>query len=396
MQYCRTVRLQAFKAIDMFIKRTEQLTANMPDTVLPPEDQQQGTSLSPNTAVAGSKGQPGLAESAGGAAVALAGWAFTSLSSRIGNSELATPMLERRASTPSGANSSQTQTTSALGSSSRVNTLAQNASSSLQDQHRSASQPNLPGITNGGSLVASTLRAASPRSSLAFSSGSIDDILDSDPMAGSGDWGGDLIDVAADEGDFDEFESAQPAPPPVPAEPVSYPRYTITRPAATSSSQSKNKALSNGRKVSSLGNTSSSGIGKATGVSKAAASVLKEIEAEEGLAADWSFDGDAQEAENAWNAGGDQNNGTDDTTTMTGGFSTPKMPSESTIIPSSSSNNSTPGSVTATPPPTMTTTTSSSSSIAKDKIAQMKEERKARLAAAKEKKAASALGAKKL
>lgn len=76
----RTVRLQAFKAIDMFVKRTEQLVASMPETVLPAEDQQTQTSA---TAVASQRGQPGIAESAGGAAVALAGWAFTSLSSRV-------------------------------------------------------------------------------------------------------------------------------------------------------------------------------------------------------------------------------------------------------------------------------------------------------------------------
>ena len=76
----RTVRLQAFKAIDMFVKRTEQLVASMPETVLPAEDQQTQTS---GTAVASQRGQPGIAESAGGAAVALAGWAFTSLSSRV-------------------------------------------------------------------------------------------------------------------------------------------------------------------------------------------------------------------------------------------------------------------------------------------------------------------------
>lgn len=338
----------------MFIKKTEQLTANMPDTVLPPEDQQQGTSLSPNTAVAGSKGQPGLAESAGGAAVALAGWAFTSLSTRLGNSDLQTPMLERRASTPSGAGNASTSAQAVVPN--RIGNLAQNASS-IQGQQRSASQPNLPGINANGASNAGT---SSSRSSLAFGNGSIDDILDTDPMAGSGDWGGDLIDVAADEGDFDEFESAQPAAPLPPSEPVSYPRYTITRPATSSSSMAK-KPPTTGKKVSSLGGTS-----KATGVSKAAASVLKEIEAEEGLAADWSFDGDG---------------GTEQETTAGGAGSNDNGWGEETSLK---------------PSATTAATSSSSSSLAKDKLAQMKEERKARLAAAKEKRAASALGAKKL
>lgn len=358
----------------MFIKRTEQLTANMPDTVLSPEDQQQSASLSPNTAVAGSKGQPGLAESAGGAAVALAGWAFTSLSSRLGNSDLATPMLERRASTPSA--SQQTQAgargDASTSSANRIGSLAQ-SSSSLQGQQRSASQPNLPGINVSGTSTTTS----SARSSLTFGNGGMDDILDSDPMAGSGDWGGDLIDVAADEGDFDEFESAQPAPPPVPAEPIVHPRYTITRPAASTSGGVAGKKAGGlngmaGKKVSSLG-----GGNKATGVSKAAASVLKEIEAEEGGAADWSFDGDgdtqgqAEEGnDNGW--GAQEDNDTSASTPQT--LSSPAAAATTTT----------------------TTSSSSSSSLAKDKLAQMKEERKARLAAAKEKRAAAALVAKKI
>lgn len=348
----------------------------MPDTVLSPEDQQQSASLSPNTAVAGSKGQPGLAESAGGAAVALAGWAFTSLSSRLGNSDLATPMLERRASTPSASQQTQggVRGDASTSSANRIGTLAQ-SSSSLQGQQRSASQPNLPGVNVNGTSTTTS----SARSSLTFGNGGIDDILDADPMAGSGDWGGDLIDVAADEGDFDEFESAQPAPPLIPAEPIVHPRYTITRPAASTSTTAGAKKAGGingtaGKKVSSLG-----GGNRATGVSKAAASVLKEIEAEEGGAADWSFDGvgdtqgQAEEGnDNGW--GAEEDNDTS--------ASTPQKLSSTAAATTT----------------TMTTTTSSSSSssLAKDKLAQMKEERKARLAAAKEKRAAAALGAKKL
>lgn len=350
----------------MFIKRTEQLTANMPDTVLSPEDQQQASSLSPNTAVAGSKGQPGLAESAGGAAVALAGWAFTSLSSRLGNSDLATPMLERRASTPSGQPSQPGSTPGTSSNANRIGNLAQ--TSSLQGQQRSASQPNLPGISNGPSTPA----GSSARSSLAFGNAGMDDILDADPMAGSGDWGGDLIDVAADDGDFDEFESAQPAPPPAPAEPIVHPRYTITRPAASSSTSAKKPTNGiSGKKVSSLGG----GANRPTGASKAAASVLKEIEAEEGLAADWSFDGDGDQNgagahHDGWGAEEDHSPSTPQTSM------TPTLGTSTTSSPANNSN--------------------TSSTLAKERLAQMKEERKARLAAAKEKKAAAALGAKKL
>lgn len=72
--------------MEMFLKRVESLTANMPETVLSPEEQGSATAgagANANNAVAVNKGQPGLTESAGGAAVALAGWAFTSLSARV-------------------------------------------------------------------------------------------------------------------------------------------------------------------------------------------------------------------------------------------------------------------------------------------------------------------------
>jgi SCY1-like protein 1 len=356
----------------MFVKRTESLTANMPDTVLTPEDQQQAAALSPNTSVAGSKGQPGLAESAGGAAVALAGWAFTSLSSRLANTDLATPMLERRASTPSGANSNQLQPGARADPSTAANRIGNLPA--IQSQQRSNSQPNLPAITtslhgNGNGSVGSS----SARSSLALggSSGLLDDILDSDPMAGSGDWGGDLIDVAADQDDFDEFESAQPAPV-VPAEPIVHPRYTITRAAPSTSKKPLNGSI--GKKVSSLGGGSTN---KATGASRAAASVLKEIEAEEGGvggAGDWAFDAEdagASANDNGWGAEEEEQQ-------------QPIAPSTPTISSHQTSTTSSPAS--------QSTTTSN---LAKDKLAQMREERKARLAAAKEKKA-SVLGAKKL
>lgn len=89
----RIVRDQAFKAIEMFIKRTEALTASMPDTVLSAEEQAAATTGgsgagNASNAVAVNRGQPGLTESAGGAAVALAGWAFTSLSARVSSSIL--------------------------------------------------------------------------------------------------------------------------------------------------------------------------------------------------------------------------------------------------------------------------------------------------------------------
>jgi len=86
------VRDQAFKAIDMFVKRVEHLVVGMvrllssassdvqPDTVLAPATSPSGQSAAlPDVAATA----PGLATTAGGAAGALAGWAFSSLGKKV-------------------------------------------------------------------------------------------------------------------------------------------------------------------------------------------------------------------------------------------------------------------------------------------------------------------------
>lgn len=182
------------------------------------------------------------------------------------------------------------------------------------------------------------------------------------------------MDVAADDGDFDEFESAQAAPP-LPAEPVVHPRFTITKKATPVNT--KPKSTSTGKAGGMrLG---SSSLGSKSSLSS---SVLKAIEVEEaaaGGAGDWGFDGDdgfggQEEAGEGWGGEVDQEESSATPTTVNAEtFSPPASPAK----------------------PAAASSSSTTTSVGKEKLAQMREERKARLAAAREKKA-NALGAKKL
>lgn len=107
----RTVRDQAYRAIDMFVKKCEALTASMVrphplprlETSFPPQKKKEPCSRSlttlprvqPDTVIpdtptgqspalqAAAQTQPGLATNAAGAAGALAGWAFASVSKKV-------------------------------------------------------------------------------------------------------------------------------------------------------------------------------------------------------------------------------------------------------------------------------------------------------------------------
>ena len=363
MIVARIVRSQAFKAIDMFVKRTEHLTANMADTLLAADEQ-----ASNGQVVAANKGQPGIAESAGGAAVALAGWAFTSLSSRLGASDLSTPMLERKSSTQS-----VNGTAEAPPSINRIHGLAEAAISA--SQIRSASQPNLHASTSPNFTMPGGIGFASNGLSSARSSISIPGFAETDIIAsGSGDWGGDLMDVQADEEDFDEFKSAPPVPPSAPTEPVIHPRYTITKTRNTVSPRSGVSKAGATKRGGTLMTTSKLGGNRI-------ASVLKEIEADEG-SGEWAFDSTANEFDD--DDKGDtsgKENSIDLPESILSRIDQATLPRPVPLSPSKASNDT-------------SVTNVSIPSTGKDKLAQMKEARQARLAAAKEKKA-GVLGEKK-
>ncbi|GAA5974494.1 hypothetical protein JCM21900_006691 [Sporobolomyces salmonicolor] len=180
----KAVRDQGFKAIDMFVKKCEALTANMPETALP-EAGQQSAALQ-----AASQTQPGLATNAAGAAGALAGWAFASVSKKLSSAELSAP-IERQNSNP----------------------LSVSAPTTLNLAASSA--PSTAGLPGG---------------------------FATEEAAAAEDWGGDLMDVNADAGDWGDFESGH-LPPPLHVDPLA---------ARLSSSKPKPAALGNARQGGAL------------------------------------------------------------------------------------------------------------------------------------------------
>ncbi|GAA6059537.1 hypothetical protein JCM10212_006035 [Sporobolomyces blumeae] len=161
----KAVRDQGYKAIDMFVKKCEALTASMPETAIP-LDANSSTTSNLNAPSASSQPVPappvGLATNAAGAAGALAGWAFGSVSKKLSSAELAAP-IERRDSTPTLPVPGQATTPSG------------------------STPQSLPG---GFAFEAQTENGGAKE-----------------------DWGGDLMDVNDDAEDWNEFETGQ-APPP--------------------------------------------------------------------------------------------------------------------------------------------------------------------------------------
>ncbi|BGP53835.1 hypothetical protein JCM8202_005610 [Rhodotorula sphaerocarpa] len=163
----KTVRDQAYRAIDMFVKKCEALTANMPETAVPDTPTGQSPALQ-----AAAQTQPGLATNAAGAAGALAGWAFASVSKKLSSAELAAP-IERRDETPPVS----LPATPDLGTAARPAISADQGAATAAHHGR-----------NGPSTAAGGLTKPAE------------------------DWGGDLMDVNDDDGDWNEFESGQPHP----------------------------------------------------------------------------------------------------------------------------------------------------------------------------------------
>ena len=150
----RTVRDQAYRAIDMFVKKCEALTASMvsrplftkklgwqilttsrtrvhmqPDTVIPDTPTGQSPALQ---AVA--QTQPGLATNAAGAAGALAGWAFASVSKKV--SSAYTENTERK-----GRQLKKIKNSETTGSSLRPNWLLRSRSRCSRLRRRCPSRP---------------------------------------------------------------------------------------------------------------------------------------------------------------------------------------------------------------------------------------------------------------
>ncbi|SCZ96994.1 BZ3500_MvSof-1268-A1-R1_Chr4-2g06919 [Microbotryum saponariae] len=194
----KAVRDQGYKAIELFIKKCEQLTINMPETaatvdengnpIIPGGVAGAGAASATSTTMAmkaANATQPGLATNAAGAAGALAGWAFASVSKKLSSAEAAAHM-SAGPSIP--------------------------ASAILPPV---ASPPKPAGRATNGHGPQSSIHRPFQSSSLALPGGFDEDDEedeDEDGSAGPEDWGQDLMDVNADEDDWDQFESGSSAP----------------------------------------------------------------------------------------------------------------------------------------------------------------------------------------
>ncbi|CAH7667548.1 SCY1 protein kinase [Phakopsora pachyrhizi] len=173
----KTVRDQAFKALDIFVERVRKAASEMPETVA----STLSVSESVNNAISNS--QPGIAMSAAGAAGALAGWAFSSVSRKLTSNELSSDIASGKFSAePSN------------GASSKPHLSSPDLSSSL------APPPNLSRMNSATLTKAFTFE--DDTQSKAFTELS-------DKGAGKS-WGDDLMDVEADADDWSTFETGPP------------------------------------------------------------------------------------------------------------------------------------------------------------------------------------------
>ncbi|SCV69517.1 BQ2448_2537 [Microbotryum intermedium] len=191
----KAVRDQGYKAIDMFVKKCEQLTLSMPETAATTDEN--GNPIVPGAAGAGATAasttmamkaanatQPGLATNAAGAAGALAGWAFASVSKKLSSAEAAAPM-QAGPSIPASAPILPTTSPPKPAAGGESNGHASRPSVHRPFQSSSLSQPE--GFDG-------------------------EEEEDDDGNVGPEDWGQDLMDVHADDDDWDQFESGTHAP----------------------------------------------------------------------------------------------------------------------------------------------------------------------------------------
>ncbi|KAJ7668446.1 ARM repeat-containing protein [Mycena polygramma] len=187
----KLVRDQAFKAVELFVKRVESHAASMPETAAPEASETLGIS---------SPAQATLVNSAAGAAGALAGWAISSLGKKLATSDLQSNItsasglaIDRPTSAPEPVGEPSTyslgiQPTSVTGIRSGVSTPTPSKSKAMQlGAHK------VPASVAAAALVEQLAEEAAAAES------------EGNP------WGNeDLIDVNADEDDWSAFETAQP------------------------------------------------------------------------------------------------------------------------------------------------------------------------------------------
>ncbi|KAG1837506.1 hypothetical protein DFJ58DRAFT_734319 [Suillus subalutaceus] len=175
----KLVRDQAFKAVELFIKRLEAHASTMPETASAEDG---GEDL--QARLPGAYTQAGLVNSATGAAAALTGWAVSSLGKKLAPADMQTTI---------------SSTIDASMSAPNINGRA--SSLPVSSVSPSANPLRSKGLQLGGNKAPTSTLAAQLAEEVANEAGQGSSRL----------WNDDLIDINADEGDWSAFESAPPA-----------------------------------------------------------------------------------------------------------------------------------------------------------------------------------------
>ncbi|KAJ3569627.1 hypothetical protein NP233_g4935 [Leucocoprinus birnbaumii] len=246
----KVVRDQAFKAVELFVKKLEEHAKTMPETV-----EQDPTAPSIEQLGGALPAQAGLVNTATGAAGALAGWAISSIGKRLAASDLQSSMA---AGSAAGMDQLGAPTPPNIG---ELPTKPFSTPTTSPPLPASTSSSSVKG-TGKGLQLGGKARASNTSDAIADFARELEDEINM--PGGSGAWGlggggdnpwgnDDLMDVNADEDDWSAFETA-----PAPSSPAPTPASTLIQPQPTRLTTS-NSILSNGspssngaiRKVSS-------------------------------------------------------------------------------------------------------------------------------------------------
>ncbi|KAF7969152.1 hypothetical protein HWV62_28194 [Athelia sp. TMB] len=216
----KLVRDQAFKAIELFVKRLESHATTMPETAIREGDDQQTLAMP--------AGQATLVNSATGAAGALAGWAISSLGKQLKTADMQSTMNIAEISRPISAPPPP------AGAPSRPSPLPFVPSASSVAKSTVSS----PAVPRGGSSRAKGMQLGANKVPAATLAMELEEEATSAMGGDSNPWGtDDLIDINADEDDWSAFETALTSPRPA------------KQPLA---SNSRLSAASNGRQIPTI------------------------------------------------------------------------------------------------------------------------------------------------
>ncbi|KZT56219.1 ARM repeat-containing protein [Calocera cornea HHB12733] len=194
----KLVRDQAFKAVEMFVKRLEAHAATMPETMIRPE-----SATTPNGMPGGPSAQPGtmqaqLVNSATGAAGALAGWAISSINKQLSAAEVGGSMAGDRSVSAPPVNGSGL---------SGLASVTVNGKTHLSGAPPAPQRPALtPVASSGPSKAGMQLRShTTPSDKMSALLAEVADAEEGDADGGMNAWDGDLMDVNADGDDWSMY-----------------------------------------------------------------------------------------------------------------------------------------------------------------------------------------------